>query len=160
MIDTGRRKESKNIAFRRICVAVDPAVSVSETSDETGIIVAGIDDQDRGYVLEDLSGKYTPTEWASKAVVAYHRWEADQIVAEKNQGGAMVESTICVIDPNVPITLVHAPAARSPAPNQSRRSTSKVACITWACFLNSRTNFGALSPGHEIAGWIIPLSGL
>lgn len=73
MIDTGRRKESKNIAFRRICVAVDPAVSVSETSDETGIIVAGIDDQDRGYVPEDLSGKYTPTEWASNAVVAYHR---------------------------------------------------------------------------------------
>jgi phage terminase large subunit-like protein len=108
MIESRRHKESKNIVFRRIVVAVDPAVSVSETSDETGIIVAGVDDQDRGYVLEDLSGKYTPTEWASKTVVAYHRWVADRIVAEKNQGGAMVESTIRVIDPNVPITLVHA----------------------------------------------------
>jgi phage terminase large subunit-like protein len=108
MIETGRRKDHKSIAFRRIVVAVDPAVSVSETSDETGIIVAGIDDQDRGFVLEDISGKYTPTEWASKAVVAYHKWEADRIVAEKNQGGAMVENTIRVIDQNVPITLVHA----------------------------------------------------
>ncbi|MDI9846554.1 terminase family protein [Rhodoblastus sp. 17X3] len=108
MIESSRWQDRKGVNLRRIVVAVDPAVSVSETSDETGIVVAAIDDNAEGCILEDLSGKYSPTEWASIAVRAYHRWEADRIVAEANQGGAMVESTIRVIDPNVAITLVHA----------------------------------------------------
>jgi hypothetical protein len=62
----------------------------------------------RGYVLEDCSGKYSPTEWANKAIAAYRRWSADRIVAESNQGGALVENTLRVIDRNVPIRLVHA----------------------------------------------------
>jgi phage terminase large subunit-like protein len=37
----------------RIVVAIDPAVSHGEESDETGIIVAGRDHQGRGYVLDD-----------------------------------------------------------------------------------------------------------
>ena len=48
----------------RVVVAVDPAVTSGEDVDETGIIVAGKDAQSRGYVLADLSGRYTPTEWA------------------------------------------------------------------------------------------------
>jgi phage terminase large subunit-like protein len=48
----------------RVVVAIDPAVSSGEDADETGIIVAGKDTQGRGFVLADLSGHYTPIEWA------------------------------------------------------------------------------------------------
>jgi len=80
--------------LKRIVVAVDPAVTSNANSDETGIIICGRDYQDNGYILEDLSGKYSPNEWAMIAVKAFERWSADCIVAEKNQGGDMVESVL------------------------------------------------------------------
>jgi phage terminase large subunit-like protein len=108
MIEAARIDPNAAPAMRRIVVAIDPAVSSGEDSDETGIIVAGLGFDDKGYVLEDLSGRYSPTEWASTAVRAYHRHKADRIVAEVNQGGAMVESTVRVVDPNVSYKAVHA----------------------------------------------------
>ena len=92
----------------RIVVAVDPAVSNEVGSDETGIIVAGLGTDGRGYVLADESGRYRPEEWAQRAVSAYRTWDADRIVAEVNQGGAMVESTIRAQGANVPYRAVHA----------------------------------------------------
>jgi len=94
--------------MKRVVVAIDPAVSVGENSDETGIIVAGLGFDDRAYVLEDLSGKYSPIEWATKAVGAYKRNRADRIISETNMGGQMVEATIRAVDPNVPYKGVHA----------------------------------------------------
>ena len=80
--------------LKRIVVAIDPAVTATSESDETGIIVCATDYNDKGYILEDLSGKYSPNEWAIIAVKAVDRWNADCIVAEKNQGGDMVESVL------------------------------------------------------------------
>ena len=60
----------------RIVVAIDPAASSSEDSNETGIIVAGKDAEGRGYVLADLSGRYPPTEWAKVAIAAYRAHRA------------------------------------------------------------------------------------
>lgn len=80
--------------LRRIVVSIDPATSKKPDSDETGITVVGVDDQNKGYVLEDLSGQFSPSEWASTALSAVQRWGADCIVAEKNQGGDMVEDVI------------------------------------------------------------------
>jgi phage terminase large subunit-like protein len=94
--------------LRRIIVAVDPAVSNNENSDETGIIVAGVDDAGHGYLLEDRSGSFTPDGWAKEAISAYQHWKGDRIVAEVNQGGAMVENTLRTIDPGIPYTAVHA----------------------------------------------------
>ncbi len=94
--------------LRRIVVAIDPAVSNNEGSDETGIVVAGLGQDNRVYILEDLSGRYSPTEWASRAVSAYHRHEADRIVIEVNQGGLLAEGTIRMVDGNVPIKAVRA----------------------------------------------------
>jgi phage terminase large subunit-like protein len=94
--------------YKRIVVAIDPAVTVGEDSDETGIIVAGIDWRDESFVLEDLSGRYQPHQWATKAIAALKRWQGDRIVAEVNQGGAMVENTLRAIDPSVPYRAVHA----------------------------------------------------
>lgn len=108
LIEAARVPAGAPIDFKRIVVAIDPAITVSEESDETGIVVAGLGWDDRGYVLEDLSGKYSPTDWATKAIAAYRRWRADRIVAEVNQGGQMVESTLRVVDPNAPVRTVHA----------------------------------------------------
>lgn len=94
--------------FVRIVVAVDPAVTSHSKSDETGIIVAGMDRQNRGYVLDDLSGKYSPSQWAKVAIEAYHRYQADSIVAEVNQGGDMVETIIRSIEDTISFRGVHA----------------------------------------------------
>jgi phage terminase large subunit-like protein len=95
-------------AMKRIVVAVDPAVTSKATSDETGIVVAGLGTDGFAYVLADESLRGSPAEWASAAVRAYHRWQADRIVAESNNGGEMVALTITGIDQTVPVKLVTA----------------------------------------------------
>lgn len=85
----------------RIVVAVDPPISKGAESAEAGIIVAGVDAQGYGYVLEDASGKYSPGGWAKKTASLYDKWSADRIVAETNQGGDMVEHTVRSVDPMV-----------------------------------------------------------
>jgi phage terminase large subunit-like protein len=92
----------------RIVVAIDPAVSNTEDSDETGIVVDGLGPDGNGYTLADLSGRMGPMAWARRAVQAYHDFRADCLVAEANQGGDMVAAVIHQVDPNVPVTLVHA----------------------------------------------------
>ena len=92
----------------RIVVAIDPAVTSGETADETGIIVAGRDADGHGWVLADLSGRYRPLEWAKTAVAAYHAHHADRVVAEVNNGGEMVESTLRVMDPDLSFAPVRA----------------------------------------------------
>ena len=79
---------------KRIVIGVDPATTATMDSDETGIIVGCIDDNGNGYVLEDLSGRYSPSQWGALVGSAYTRWNADCIVAEKNQGGDMVETIL------------------------------------------------------------------
>lgn len=91
--------------LERIVVAIDP--SATATGDEAGIIVAGRNG-DHAYVLADDSLQGSPLTWARAAVAAYHRWKADRIVAEQNNGGEMVELTISTADATVPVKLVHA----------------------------------------------------
>lgn len=98
--------------LERVYVAVDPAVSNNENSDEHGIVVVGLardkEGYARGYVLQDGTLRGQPEDWARKAVSLYRSWSADKIIAEKNQGGLMVESTIKAVDRSVPVELVHA----------------------------------------------------
>ena len=58
-------------ALARVVVAIDPAVSSGEDLDETGIIVAALGEDGHGYVIDDLSGRYAPYEWARRAITAY-----------------------------------------------------------------------------------------
>lgn len=92
----------------RIVVAIDPAVTSGERSDETGIVVAGIGSDGKGYVLADLSCRKSPDGWARAAVKAYHLWGADRVVAETNNGGDLVKAVIKTIDPTVSYKKVHA----------------------------------------------------
>jgi phage terminase large subunit-like protein len=106
IIDAARQAAAPNLT--RIVVAIDPAATSGEDADETGIVVVGRDDQGHGYVLADASGKYQPVEWAKIAIAAYRANHADRIVAERNNGGDMVEATIRMVDQNVPVTTVWA----------------------------------------------------
>jgi len=78
-----------------IVVAIDPAVTYG--GDETGIVVCGrldVTDVAEGFVLADLSGHYSPHGWAQAAIQAAQAWGASYIVAEVNNGGEMVRSTL------------------------------------------------------------------
>ena len=88
--------------MRRVVVAIDPAASDKPGSDETGIVVAGIGEDGMGYVLADESGRWRVEEWARKAVASFRRWNADCIIAERNNGGDMVESVIRAQDAYIP----------------------------------------------------------
>ena len=90
-----------DVQLVRIVVAIDPAVTATEESDETGIVVAALGSDDRCYVLQDLSGRMPATEWARVAVDAYHQHSASRIVAEVNQGGDLVESVLRTVDRSV-----------------------------------------------------------
>ena len=92
----------------RVCVAVDPSATSKDSSDEAGIVTAGIDASGHGYVLSDDTRRDTPHGWAAAAVTAYHRHFANIMVAEANQGGEMVAVTINTIEDAPLVRLIHA----------------------------------------------------
>ena len=90
IIELGRVVKAPE-SMSRIVVGVDP--TATSTGDEAGIITAGIKGDDY-YTLADDSLQGSPEAWAQAAITAFHRHKADCIVAEKNNGGEMVESVI------------------------------------------------------------------
>lgn len=101
--------------LQRIIVAVDPAVN-AETDHltdelktaETGIVVAGITRDGQAYVLEDATLRASPDAWAKRVVATYHKWNADRVVAEVNNGGDLVEYVLRSQDETLPIRKVRA----------------------------------------------------
>ena len=113
MLDDSRRAAAPR-DMRRVVVGVDPAGGTGRGSTETGIIVAGVGREDgHFYVVSDVSGRYTPQQWAKRACDACTLHLADRIVAERNYGGQMVEATIRSVAPRAPITLVNASRGKS-----------------------------------------------
>ena len=102
-IEKSRVHKSPDLA--RIIVGVDP--SATSGGDEAGIITVGCDKTDY-YTLADDSVQGSPQTWARAAVTAYYRVHADLIVAEKNNGGEMVEAVIKQVDSSVRVKLVWA----------------------------------------------------
>ncbi len=94
--------------LERIVIAIDPATTTHDHSDETGIIVAGIDASKQAYVLEDLSGKLSPHDWGRRVIDSYYRLKADRVVVEVNKGGDLVENVLKAIDPSIPLKSVRA----------------------------------------------------
>lgn len=98
--------------LKRIVIPIDPAATANKDSDETGIVPVGIDYNDIGYVLDDLSGIYSPNDWAMKAIQAYNDHKADRIIGEANNGGDMIETIIRNIDKSVSYRKVWASKAK------------------------------------------------
>jgi len=96
------------VRMTRIVVAVDPAVTNSPGSDETGIVAVGLGADGFGYVLADESGRYRPEEWARRAVSLYRSLDADRIIGEVNNGGDLIEAAIRAQSADVPYKAVRA----------------------------------------------------
>lgn len=97
----------------RVVVAVDPAVTHTKRSDETGIITVGKGVDDDYYVFSDRSCKMSVSGWARRAADAYHdkTWTdigADLVVGEVNNGGDLVEANIRTVDKTVNFKAVRA----------------------------------------------------
>lgn len=92
----------------RIVVSIDPAVTATDKSDETGIVVRGLGVDRHLYILDDRTGTYKPEEWAARAIEVYDHWNADLIVGEVNNGGDLVEAVIRQVRANVSYKKVHA----------------------------------------------------
>lgn len=105
-IESLRVKEHPDL--KRIIVAVDPSVTANKNSDETGIIVAGLGSDSHGYILADITMKGTPEQWANIVVNAYHKYKADRIIGEVNNGGDMIETIIRNKDKYISYTGVRA----------------------------------------------------
>jgi phage terminase large subunit-like protein len=97
---------------RRIVVGVDPPASAQ--GDACGIVVCALGEGGIAYVLDDRSvSGLSPEGWARAVAGAAHEWSADRVVAEGNQGGAMVASVLRGADVDLPLTLVHASVGKS-----------------------------------------------
>lgn len=96
--------------LKRVVIGVDPSGGRAET----GIVVAGVDHNGNGYMLADLTTDGSPDHWARRVAGAVQSWRANKVVAEKNFGGAMVESTLRTHDPNMPVKLVNASRGKIP----------------------------------------------
>ena len=108
MIDECRAQEQNLPTFERVIVAIDPAVTSGQNSDETGIVVCGKGENGKYYVISDRSGRMTPDTWGRLAVDCFYQYNADRIVAETNNGGDLVERLIRNVDSEVPYVSVHA----------------------------------------------------
>jgi phage terminase large subunit-like protein len=90
-----------------IVIGVDPKVNAGADS-ETGIVVAAAGSDGKYYILDDASINDVPERWARQVVSTYHKWKADRIVVERNQGGDMVAAMLRAVDVHLPITEVYA----------------------------------------------------
>lgn len=100
-------KEGEQVPpLKRVCIGVDPAVSTGKNSDKTGIVVSGLGEDDKGYVLEDHTGQYTPEGWVKKVLQLYDVYStecATSIVVEKNQGGMFIQEALERARPFLPV---------------------------------------------------------
>lgn len=94
--------------YTKIIIGVDPAVTSGSNSDETGIVVVGKGVDGFGYVIDDVSHKGSPAQWADRVVKAYHQYQAHYVVAEVNQGGDLVETVLRAADPTLRFKAVRA----------------------------------------------------
>jgi phage terminase large subunit-like protein len=148
-IEKARVREAPPLV--RMVVAIDPAVSTGESSNETGIVVAGLGSDGHGYVLADVSGRLTPYEWAQRAVDSYHAHRADRIVAEKNQGGALVESNLRTVDPRIPYKGVTATRGKKTRAEPAAALYEQGRVHHVGCFPKLEDQMCAWDPSAEVA---------
>jgi phage terminase large subunit-like protein len=110
-LDRDRRKPDQVPPLKRVVVAIDPAAKKNDVPEDgaaTGIVVAGVGEDGRGYVLDDATCRESPNGWARMAVACFDRHQGDCIVGEINNGGDMVEATVRAVRPTVPFKEVTA----------------------------------------------------
>jgi predicted phage terminase large subunit-like protein len=105
MIEERRVRSAPEL--RRVVVAVDPPAG--REGDACGIVVVGLGADGAAYVIEDATAlRMGPEGWARAVTAAAERHQADRVIAEANNGGAMVESVLRAVQAALPLRLVHA----------------------------------------------------
>ena len=110
-LDRDRIKPDKLPVLKRVVVSIDPAAKKNDMPEDgaaTGIIVAGVGEDNRGYILDDATCRESPNGWARMAVACFDRYQGNCIVGEINNGGDMVAATVRAVRPTVPFREVHA----------------------------------------------------
>lgn len=119
-------------ALRRTVVGVDPPAGTGANCDACGIVVCASGHDGLLYVLADESVQgLSPEGWANRVASAAARWGTRIVVAEANNGGAMVKSVIEAADAALKVRLVHASAGKSaraePVALKFEKGTAKLA---------------------------------
>lgn len=114
LIESYRQSSAPNMPLR--CIGVDPSVA-ENPKDECGIVVVGsTSERDlykrQSWVLEDASVHGSPTMWAQQVVAMAKKWGCP-VVAEVNQGGALVKNAIHTIDPTITVLEVHSKVGKA-----------------------------------------------
>ena len=111
LIEESRVRQAPELT--RVVIAVDPPASHGRKANACGIVCAGLGVNGIAYVLDDHSlARARPIAWAERVVALYHAREASRVVAEVNQGGAMVEQILREVDPGLSFRAVHATRAK------------------------------------------------
>lgn len=106
------REAAASAPPQRLVVGVDPPASAA--GDACGIVVVALGDDGIGRVLADATvARAGPERWARAVAETAAHWNADRVVAEANQGGAMVESVLRAASIALPLRLVHATRGKS-----------------------------------------------
>lgn len=107
-----RQRTAQAPDLTRVVVGVDPPAGVD--GDACGIVAAGVGRDGHGYVIEDASVVgASPERWARAVAACAQRVRAERVIAEANQGGAMVEQVLRAAEATLPIRLVHASRGKS-----------------------------------------------
>lgn len=124
----------------RTVIAIDPATTSSDESDETGIVACsayGGGKYAQYSVDGDYSGRMSPNDWAQASMNAYNIHEADAIVIETNQGGKWQRPRYVTPDSKAALLRCTQARVNSPAPSQYRHCMHKegwptqAACTRW-----------------------------
>ena len=94
--------------FLRIAIGIDPATTSKEYSNQTGLVVAGLSLNGEAVLIEDCSGLLKPNDLARKCSELYHKYNADCVVVEVNQGGDYIKNTILGYDSSLRVIEVRA----------------------------------------------------
>ncbi len=100
-LDKNRVTQAAPLTY--VVVFVDPSVSNTDSSDEMGIVVVGLGNDNHHYILADCTVRGTPLERSAAAATAFNLFRADKMCFESNQGGDCVGQLLAQACPLEPI---------------------------------------------------------
>lgn len=105
-----RRVAAMPCARKRVVIGVDPPAGAGAGADACGIVVVALGEDEKAYVIADESVQgCSPEGWARAVRQAADRHAAARVIAEANNGGAMVESVLRAAGAkHLPVKLAHA----------------------------------------------------
>jgi phage terminase large subunit-like protein len=80
--------------FERRIITVDPANTINEQSDDTGLTVMGLGEDGHAYLIESISKKISTLDLCKLIKDKYNEYDCDSVVVEVNNGGDWITSSL------------------------------------------------------------------